>query len=144
MSQRRKDDNARFLPGSFANDLDERLHLLQKFRRAPLKRTRHSVPEKNRRRFHQLDLFLQLLPAFIRWLAPRLQKRKPRARNAAWRVARPTDIAKDNIPLRPSCGEPQLEVIKFLHPLNERVAEESHTVAILDLEWGKRRGVGVK
>jgi hypothetical protein len=28
-------------------------------------------------------------------------------------------------------------VIKFLHPLNERVAKERHAVAVLELEWGE-------
>ena len=132
----RKDDKARLGPGDFTDDINESLHLLPKFRRLILKRTGHAVPKKNHRRLHQLNLFLQLLPAFIRRLTPSLQQRQPRPRNPTRRVARPAEIAKRDMPLEPSRGQCQFQVPVFLRALNEHIANERHAIAILELKSG--------
>ena len=93
-----------------------------------------AVAEKDDRRLHQLNLFLQLLPALVRRFVARLLQAESRSRNAARCVATPTKVAKNNVPLRPSRREPQLNVAVDLCPLHKRIAEKGHAVAVFELE----------
>src|SRR6185436_15607411 len=83
----------------------------------------HAVAENRDRGFHEGDLLLQPLPAFVRAV-------ERGARPAARRVAVPREIAHAEFYIGKLLVHARLERAEALFALEERIAEQQHAIAV--------------